>query len=365
MKNIKYLIFISLFFILVGIAVVSTTLGIEMSSKVAANPDDFKVYFSNVSVSNSKIQYRIPDEHTIIFENTLERLNDVDVITYEVTNASSNYDAELSMTCTSGDQYFSITNSFDTSTNLEAKGSRTGTLTLKKIKSSIQETQKNYQSTCTITATAVERTSIDSDVPNAPTTRVYSIGDEIIIGTEKFNVIGSNDETVTLLAQYNLDSNYKQTEQQMYDYFCSGDCNGDGWDGSVSLEIDLETHSSVLDIQIANYIDYLNDTIDDTSMTGSLVGIGELSSLGCVFEEDSLYFDCSMSPYSEWLINDQHWWTRIAEGEWFTFWAKAVGRDGYYFGRAFSPGQGYWSETTSGIRPTITVSKSALSNYLN
>ena len=260
--------------------------------------------------------------------------------------------------------YFSITNSFDTSTNLEAKGSRTGTLTLKKIKSSIQETQKNYQSTCTITATAVERTSIDSDVPNAPTTRVYAIGDEIIIGTEKFNVIGSNDETITLLAQYNLDSNYRQTEQQMYDYFCTWDSDCDGWDGEVSLEIDLETHSSVLDIQIANYIDYLNDIIDDTSMTGSLVGIGELSSLGCIFEEDSASFNCSVSPYSEWLINDQHWWTRIAEGNWYSYLSMAVGRDGYSFGRVFVPGQGYWSETNSGIRPTITVSKTALSNYL-
>ena len=49
MKNMKIQIIISLLFIVVGIAAVSTNLIINGSTNISSNQDDFLVYFSDVN----------------------------------------------------------------------------------------------------------------------------------------------------------------------------------------------------------------------------------------------------------------------------------------------------------------------------
>ena len=58
--------------------------------------------------------------------------------------------------------------------------------------------------TCTIVANPIEKTE-DSGVGNkAPVLRKFEIGDEITIGTEKFNVISQTDDSITMLAKYGV-----------------------------------------------------------------------------------------------------------------------------------------------------------------
>ena len=358
MNRIKIMIPLALLFIVIGIAVVSTSISIESSTGISASTDDFKVYFSSVSVNNPKIQYVLPDERTIIFENTLEGLNNSDVINFEVTNASSMYDAELTMNCTGGDEYFSIINTFDTSNDLGAKDSRSGYLTLKKLKSNISENSKEYETTCTLTANAVERVTINSSIPKDPTNRVYLVGDEIVIDTEKFNVISSTDTTVTMFSQYNIDSNYRQTTKPVLVHF------GDNEFSSVNGNVDIETYSTTPKEYIHGYIEYLSEILNDTSITGNLITKNELIQLGCEVDDSGDLLGCDTSVHYEWLVNRQHWWTRSStyDGDYACF-LYSIRPNGKSYVNASSMGFDDWINTYSTIRPTITISKQTLSDY--
>ena len=143
----------------VGFAAVSTTLYINGSTKINANQDDFNVYYSNALVNGVQDKSVITDDTHIAFTTELSTLGEQYVLDYEVTNGSKNYDAELEMVCTQGNEYLSVTNEFDDTTILKAKAKREGKLTLEVIKSN---TGDDIEVTieCTINANAVERTSL-------------------------------------------------------------------------------------------------------------------------------------------------------------------------------------------------------------
>ena len=95
----------------------------------------------------------------------------------------------------------------------------------------------------------------------------------------------------------------------------------------------------------------------DDSVTGDLITLKELETLGCTvpsayeWKSDSSAKTCTNSPYKSWLVNSQLWWTRSAfSTEWGFVWcANYKGSlDVYYYA------DGY------GVRPVITISKETL-----
>ena len=103
-RNVKKIIFILIFLLGIGFAAVSTTLIINGTSKFGTNDSDFKVIFTRsvidgVDVSNTTISN---DGKSLTFvTKNLEVENDESVLNFEVTNNSTQYDANVTMECIS------------------------------------------------------------------------------------------------------------------------------------------------------------------------------------------------------------------------------------------------------------------------
>ena len=178
----------------------------------------------------------------------------------------------------------------------------------------------------------------------------YTIGYEIQIENEKFNLISESKDTVTLLSQYNLSTSYKQSSTANIVLFA----NKKGWEYTPGpKEIDIFTWTDEPKNYINRYVTYLIEQTGDTGLTGNLITLNELKTLDCDITED--YSDtssgtCVNSKYKTWLINNQTWWTRSANasqasGAWI------VQKDGTINGIDDALSH------HGGIRPTITMSK--------
>lgn len=101
------------------------------------------------------------DKKTLTFTSKdLKALNDTSVLTYEVTNGSSNYDADVTINCTAKanttPKYTTIENSVtDNLTKVVAKGKLNGTLTMTLNKTLVEDATEEY--TCTLVFNAVEK----------------------------------------------------------------------------------------------------------------------------------------------------------------------------------------------------------------
>ena len=159
----KSAIIVAILVMCVGFAAISTTLIINGNTKLSENTDDFDVYFSKVRLDAIDVYDQVisQDKKTITFEtNELKELNQTSTLTYEVTNNSSSYDAEVSLTCTpTSGEYTSIKNELDAKDNIvEAKNTAKGRVTIKLNKVTIEEVNEQY--TCTLSFTALEKTEI-------------------------------------------------------------------------------------------------------------------------------------------------------------------------------------------------------------
>ena len=94
-------IIIAILIMCVGFAAISTTLIINGSAKVSENTDDFSVIFTKATLDGTDVYANVisQDKKAITFETTdLKALNQTSILNYEVTNNSSNYDANVSVT---------------------------------------------------------------------------------------------------------------------------------------------------------------------------------------------------------------------------------------------------------------------------
>ena len=148
MNKAKYFIIITLMFMMIGFATISVTLGIDGSAYVTSDLNDFDVYFSNVLVNDEQDLSLVKNSKELSFSTRLEELGKEYKITYDITNASKLFDASITITCTQSNNFLSVTNDFDTSTNLLARNTRTGTLTLKKTQTGTSETDTLYNISC-------------------------------------------------------------------------------------------------------------------------------------------------------------------------------------------------------------------------
>ena len=183
----KSMLIIAILLMSIGFAAISTTLIINGNAKVSENQDDFSVIFTAATLDGKDVYSSVVDDtkKIITFETSeLKTLNQTSVLTYEVTNNSSNYDAEVKVTCVPKDgttaKYTSIKNELErNATIVKANTSLNGALTVTLDKTSIEEVKEEY--TCALTFNAVERTEIATS------------------GTNLYNLIKSNADTTTVI----------------------------------------------------------------------------------------------------------------------------------------------------------------------
>ena len=168
----KSAIIIAIILMSIGFASISTTLIINGNAKVSENNEDFSVIFTAASIDGNDVYATAVDDtkKTIIFTTSeLKALGQTSILTYEVTNNSSQYDANVSVTCVPKDgttaKYTSIKNKLDNdATKVSAKSSVNGTLTITLNKTSTEAVTEEY--TCKLEFNAVERDALGENVPD-------------------------------------------------------------------------------------------------------------------------------------------------------------------------------------------------------
>ena len=168
----KSAIIVAVLIMCVGFAAISTSLIINGSTKVSENTDDFSVIFTAASLDGTDVYANIISEDKKIINfttNDLKTLNQTSVLTYEVTNNSSNYDAEVAVNCKVKDnttaKYTSIKNELENNaTVVKAKETLNGTLTIVLNKTATEEVREEY--VCTLTFNAVERDTVGVNIPD-------------------------------------------------------------------------------------------------------------------------------------------------------------------------------------------------------
>ena len=168
----KSAIIIAILIMCVGFAAISTTLVINGTAKVSENTQDFSVIFTKASLDGTDVYANIisEDKKAINFStNDLKTLNQTSVLTYEVTNNSSNYDAEVQINCKAKEntttKYTSIINELENNTTVvKAKETLNGTLTITLNKTATEEVTEEY--VCTLTFNAVERDTVGVNIPD-------------------------------------------------------------------------------------------------------------------------------------------------------------------------------------------------------
>ena len=213
----KSAIIIAIVFMMIGFAAVSTTLIINGNAKVSENNEDFSVIFTAATLDGKDVYSSVVDDtkKAITFTSkNLMRVGDTSTLTYEVTNNSANYDAEVKITCVpktgTTAKYTSIKNELEgNATVVKAKETLNGTLTIILNKTAMEETTEEY--TCNLGFDAVERNELAKAKNNyiltkadGNTSKYAEIGDTISIENEKFYVISNNNHIVSALAYYNL-----------------------------------------------------------------------------------------------------------------------------------------------------------------
>ena len=167
----KSMLIIAILLMSIGFAAISTTLIINGSANVSENNEDFSVIFTAASIDGNDVYSTAVDEtkKIITFETSeLKTLNQKSILTYEVTNNSSNYDANVTVTCVpktgTTAKYTSIKNKLDNdATVVKAKSSVNGTLTVTLDKVATENVTEEY--TCKLEFNAVERDTLGSNIP--------------------------------------------------------------------------------------------------------------------------------------------------------------------------------------------------------
>ena len=188
---------------------------------------------------------------------------------------------------------------------------------------------------------------IKEQVANLVSGDIDVVGSVICIGDECFNIISNDGETVTLLAQYSLGTNYRQSTTYSKVSFATAD----GWDYTPGpKEIDIQTWSSNPKNYVNNYVEYLNSELGDDLVSGDLITLTQLKSLGCTINDSYNYtssITCADSTYAEWIVNGQSWWTKSAYPH-FSDNIYKVEQEGAFNGNLYT--------SSNGVRPVIELS---------
>ena len=196
----KSMLIVAILLMSIGFAAISTTLIINGNAKVSENNEDFSVIFTAASIDGKDVYTTAVDEtkKTITFTTSeLKTLNQTSILTYEVTNNSSNYDANVTVTCVPKEgttaKYTSIKNKLENdATVVKAKSSVNGTLTVTLDKVATENVTEEY--TCKLEFNAVERDTLGATKPTfvawVPT--YYAFGKPTTASATDYTTLGKN-----------------------------------------------------------------------------------------------------------------------------------------------------------------------------
>lgn len=318
----------------IGYAAVNTSLFLNGSLAFGIN-DDFDVRFTKSVVDGEDLSDTIisADGRTITFTvEGLTTIGETTILNYVVTNNSSQYDAEVEITCTAqGDNAASFNVSKTVPTSLKAQTIANGEITASLENTSSASTSEIYS--CTLDAVPVERT----EEANESAIKLVSgtgenVGDEIAIGDQGFYVISNDGKNIRMIAKMNIDftTNYQ-----------SNSAGTTAYSSDTQKGTNYSSYSgSVVEGYVNNYIDYLNDKYG-LNITGDIITVEELSSLKCDFTNET----CINSPYS-WIYSTSYW-TQHIDTETNTYVVNSDGSYEVYY---------YIVNNTHGVRPVITIS---------
>ena len=191
----KSMLIVAILLMSIGFAAISTTLILNGNAKVSENNEDFSVIFTAANLDGKDVYTTAVDEtkKTITFTTSeLKTLNQTSILTYEVTNNSSNYDANVTVTCVPKEgttaKYTSIKNKLDNdATVVKAKSSVNGTLTVTLNKTATEAVTEEY--TCKLEINAIERDTIGKEIPAFQKDSWATIAANVKSGnTSKYNV---------------------------------------------------------------------------------------------------------------------------------------------------------------------------------
>ena len=354
MKYIKYLIPMFIIFLTIGFAATNVTLSITGDAYIASDLEDFEVYISSIKLDGVEDITLL--KSSTEFELVIAEIGEY-TIDFEITNSSMKFDAAISISCdnelegTMNDYTFS----FDDSEPLLARSSRSGSFYSDVFEPII--TGETISLSCKIEATPIERTEYgEGEVPDAVSP--WAVGREITLGPEKFNIISETDTTITMLAQYNLGTNYWQSTTLNNLSFSKSY----GWDYTPGPEeIDVQLWSAdYIAPYLNNYVAYLTEMTGDSTLSGDLITLSDLKELGCTIQSDYSKTGeetCVNSEYSSWLINGQSWWTKSAS-------SNGAPTHVWYFRYDGILDSGAGTNISNGVRPVITISKDTILNFV-
>ena len=277
----KSIIAVTILLLAIGFAAISTTLIINGSTKVGENTDDFSVIFTKASLDGKNVYNSVVDDtkKIITFETSdLKTLNQKSVLSYEVTNNSANYDAEVQVNCKTKEnttaKYTSIKNELKgNATVIKAKETLNGTLTVTLNKVATEEVREEY--ICTLTLNAVERDTLGKEIQpesfatdswktiqravQMGNTSKYNVGDTKTIETTNFRT-----RTVRIANMSECTNGEKSetacgfvvefTDVIQVNFFNSEDTNVGGWrDSELRTYINNTIYKS-LPIELQNVI---------------------------------------------------------------------------------------------------------------
>ena len=244
----KSMLIIAILLMSIGFAAISTTLIINGNAKVSENNEDFSVIFTAASIDGKDVYSTAVDDTKKIITFTtseLKTLNQTSILTYEVTNNSSNYDANVNVTCVPSTgttaKYTSIKNKLENdATKVSAKSSVNGTLTVTLNKTATEEVSEEY--TCKLEFNAVERDTLGVTKPTfvawVPTYYAYGIPttasstDYTTIGKNVFAAIDTNNTKGICINDNGLfcikANDYDNSVLALKNHFGESDCSDEG-----------------------------------------------------------------------------------------------------------------------------------------
>ena len=193
MRKNKKLMLAAILLLGIGFAAVSTTLYINGNVGITANTADFDVKFTSATLDGTDISSTAisADGKTITYgTNDLSMVGDKSTLDFEVTNNSELYDAEVSIECSATGtkaDYYSITK--NVASTIVAKTKEAGKVDVELIKATTEDITEEF--TCTLTATATERTTKGEAAPVGPT-YYYAFGTPTTSSTTDFATLGKD-----------------------------------------------------------------------------------------------------------------------------------------------------------------------------
>ena len=285
----KSMLIVAIILMSIGFAAISTTLIINGNAKISENNEDFSVIFTAASIDGNDVYSTAVDDTKKIITFTtseLKTLNQTSILTYAVTNNSSNYDANVSVTCVPKEgttaNYTSIKNKLENdATKVLAKSTLNGTLTVTLDKVATESVTEEY--TCKLEFNAVERDTLGVKKPTfvawVPT--YFAYGTPTIASTTDYTTLGKkvfaaldttgakgvciNDNGLFCIKSNDYDNSVLALKNHFGESACSDNgslfrCDGDDFNFSCSANSD----------GTVDYRDYLANEDCNVDSSGSV-----------------------------------------------------------------------------------------------